>query len=552
MRQVRTMLAIAFVLFLSGAAFAAAQEKAPAGDASSAHEIRVPEEKADRVAVLPFFDYAGSSVKYLSTYIPELIEARIAAGGEWGVVSRESVHSETAGTGIDPALVYDRKAGMDIIRKLGASAGISGRYIVEGKSLRIDYRFIDAEKNEVIQGDTYSAVVEDNLLDALDRFASVCADRFAAQVMAGRTTVLDIGRVSWLGRAFSCVRKSSFGIVFANKWLFSLALFSLFFAASLLAGFLLEVIGKRLASRTATTLDDDIIAVSKKPLRLIIVFIGLKVSILPLGLSAGASLLASNITTSLIILGAAWLVLQISALLLHSWGGRVATRFDSRIDDDLVPLFVKITKIFILLIAALLVMSKFGIEIGPLIASLGVVGFAVGFAVKDTLSNIIGGIILILDSSFSVGDKVMIDGDTGIVREVGLRNTKLLTYDNEVIVIPNGELMNKKFKNYALPNPKIRVIVKFGVVYGSDADRVERVVLDAVSLMQGVESDPEPVVTFEQMGDFSLDFQAKFWVPMWSDQYMKRIEATKIIYNALNQAGIGIPFPTHTVYVEKS
>jgi MscS family membrane protein len=245
-------------------------------------------------------------------------------------------------------------------------------------------------------------------------------------------------------------------------------------------------------------------------------------------------------------------VLQISALLLHSWGGRVATRFDSRIDDDLVPLFVKITKIFILLIAALLVMSKFGIEIGPLIASLGVVGFAVGFAVKDTLSNIIGGIILILDSSFSVGDKVMIDGDTGIVREVGLRNTKLLTYDNEVIVIPNGELMNKKFKNYALPDPKIRVIVKFGVVYGSDADRVERVVLDAVSSIQGVESNPEPVVTFEQMGDFSLDFQAKFWIPMWSDQYMKRIEATKKIYNALNQAGIGIPFPTHTVYLEKS
>lgn len=552
MRHVRMMPAIALALFLSGAALAAAQGESPAGNVPSAPESRGPEENADRVAVLPFFDYAGSSLKYLSTYIPELIEARISAVGGWGVVSRESVHRETAGAGIDPALVYDRKTGMDIIGKLGASAGISGRYIVEGKSLRIDYRFIDVEKNEVIQGDTYSAVVEDNLLDALDRFASVCADRFATQVMAGRTPVLDIGRVSWLGRAISCVRKSSIGVVFANKWLFSLALFSLFFAASLIAGFLLEVIGKRVASRTATTLDDDIIAVSKRPLRLIIIFIGLKVAFLPLGLSAGASLLANNITTSLIILGAAWLVLQISALLLHSWGGRVATRFDSRIDDDLVPLFVKITKIFILLIAALLVMSKFGIEIGPLIASLGVVGFAVGFAVKDTLSNIIGGIILILDSSFSVGDKVMIDGDTGIVREVGLRNTKLLTYDNEVIVIPNGELMNKKFKNYALPDPKIRVIVKFGVVYGSDADRVERVVLDAISSIQGVECDPAPVVTFEQMGDFSLDFQARFWIPMWSDQYMKKIEATKKIYNALNEAGIGIPFPTHTVYLEKS
>ena len=140
-------------------------------------------------------------------------------------------------------------------------------------------------------------------------------------------------------------------------------------------------------------------------------------------------------------------------------------------------------------------------------------GFAIGFAVKDTLSNIIGGIILTLDNSFAVGDKVNIDGDVGVVKEVGLRNTQLLTYDNEVIIIPNGELMNKKFKNFALPNPEIRVAVDFGVAYGSDVELVEKTALEAVRGVGDAKEEPAPEVIFLSMGDFSLNFQARFWIP---------------------------------------
>ena len=165
--------------------------------------------------------------------------------------------------------------------------------------------------------------------------------------------------------------------------------------------------------------------------------------------------------------------------------------------------------------------------------------------------QLIGGIILTLDRSFAMGDKVSVDGEIGVVLEVGLRNTLIQTYDNEVIVIPNGELMSKKFKNFALPNPEVRVVVDFSVVYGSDPDSVERVVLDALKSVSEIKENPAPEVLFDSMGDFALNFQARFWIPMFGNQFMKKVEATKKIYNALNAAGIGIPFPTHTVYLQQ-
>ena len=111
--------------------------------------------------------------------------------------------------------------------------------------------------------------------------------------------------------------------------------------------------------------------------------------------------------------------------------------------------------------------------------------------------------------------------------------------------------MNKQFKNYVLPDPKIRVVVNFGVAYGSDIDEVTDVILNALKGIKDICEDPEPSVVCYEMADFALNFQAKFWVPSYSDQYGKQIEATRLVYNTLNSAGLDIPFPTQTLYVKK-
>ena len=156
-----------------------------------------------------------------------------------------------------------------------------------------------------------------------------------------------------------------------------------------------------------------------------------------------------------------------------------------------------------------------------------------------------------LDKTFKVGDKVELDsGEMGVILDIGLRSTKLRTYDNEVIYIPNGNLANTKIKNFTVPDLSIRVNVDFGVEYGSDPEQVRQVVLAAVQKIDEVLEEPAPVVQFLKMSDFSLDFVARVWVQEYTLAYSVKLKVTDEIYNALNKAGIGIPFPTRTVYTK--
>jgi MscS family membrane protein len=139
----------------------------------------------------------------------------------------------------------------------------------------------------------------------------------------------------------------------------------------------------------------------------------------------------------------------------------------------------------------------------------------------------------------------------GEILDVGLRSTKLRTYDNEVIYIPNGQLANARVKNFTVPDLSVRVNVEFGVEYGSDTAKVRDVVLDAVKGTAGVREEPMPVVHFLKMSDFSLDFVARAWVNSYAEAYGMKVELTDVIYNALRKAGISIPFPTRTVYTRE-
>ncbi len=535
------------VLVLSFRVFGA--EGADTGDLNARSHHRAGA-AGERVAILPFHDYAGSQLKYLSAYIPELLRARMPVGSRIHPVDERVIRDAMKAHGADADALSRPEVALAVLRDAGADIGFSGRYIIQGKTIRIDYQILYTGSGEMVKAPPFRATVDDSLLDTMERFADRSVEWFRVQAFSDLAPIVGSGRFRGLMDVFGRLAHSKLGPFLSNRWVAALAIFMLFLLLSLAAGLIADRLLRRLTAKTATTLDDELLAASVRPLKLIIVLFGVRLAVLPLRASASLALFIGNFITACMIAVAAYYLLRVAETFIRLWGQGVTGKSDSRIDDDLVPLFSRIIKIFIVIVALLLVLSKFGVEIGPLVASLGIIGFAVGFAVKDTLSNVIGGIILILDNSFSVGDKVSIEGDTGIIIEVGLRNTKLLTYDNEVIVIPNGELMNKKFKNYALPDPKIRVVVEFGVAYGTDPSRVVDVVLGTVTALTDVEKDPEPVVVFEKMGDWAMEFKAKFWIPMYDDHYMKKIEATTAIYTALNGAGIQIPFPTRTVFVK--
>ena len=336
--------------------------------------------------------------------------------------------------------------------------------------------------------------------------------------------------------------------IIENKYLKFLAIVAISFLISVIARIILKRVLKPLALKTKTQIDDLIIKSISAVFFYIVFFIGLKLSIQHFKFESDTTV--NLIDTALLLVVCLFLVRIIDNFARHwlkEWKDRTRTTADERV----IPLLQKTLKAIVIILGVIFVFSVWGINISPLLTGAGIAGLTIGLAVKDSLSNIFGGFQLVLDKTFKVGDKIQLDStETGVILDIGLRSTKLKTYDNEVIYIPNGILANSKLKNFTQPDFSIRVNVNFGVEYGVDTEKVRQVVLGAVEKIEGVLESPAPVVQFMNMSDFSLDFVARAWVQKYIEAYQMKLKMTETIYNALNEAGIGIPFPTHTVYTK--
>jgi len=328
---------------------------------------------------------------------------------------------------------------------------------------------------------------------------------------------------------------------------FLLILFATFLVAVVVRLIVKKVL-RPLARKTKTKVDDLIIKSVSSIIFYIILAVGLKVGLESFAFKSG--IFNSLIETLLILLIGILLFRIIHNFAVH-WMEDWAKKTESTADDRMIPLVEKIVKAVVIILVTIFVFSAWHVNISPLLATAGIAGLAVGLAVKDSLANILGGIQLVLDKTFKVGDKVQLEsGELGVILDIGLRTTKLKTYDNEVIFIPNGILANAKIKNFTVPDISIRVNVNFGVVYGSDPERVRQVVLEALKGIETVLEDPEPEIQFLKMSDFSLDFVARAWVAEYTQAYSTFLRMTGVIYSALNKAKIDIPFPTRTVYTK--
>ena len=262
-----------------------------------------------------------------------------------------------------------------------------------------------------------------------------------------------------------------------------------------------------------------------------------------------------QINNSLIIFFITFLVVRIVDVIIDNWGLTFAKKTKSNVDESLLALFHRFSRIILFMIGGILILNNFNVEITPFIASLGVAGIVLGFALQSALANVFGGISLILDKNFKVGDTVKLSsGELGVILDIGLRSTKMKTFDNELLIIPNGKLADSIIQNYAQPDLYARGIIPFGVEYGLDVDKVRKTVIDTLKKFPQIiqcEEDHPIQVLFMKMGDFALQFEARFWVKSYSERFQTKVDATEAIYKGLTKAKIGIPFPTRTIYMKK-
>ena len=340
--------------------------------------------------------------------------------------------------------------------------------------------------------------------------------------------------------------------VTTNKYIHSIIILSVFFVMSQLVVIISKKIIIKLAKRTKTTIDDLIVSKTNKPISFILLIIGLRLAIIPHSMPSWLLDITKHSISTLIIALVTYIVIVVFDIIITNWGSKFASKTESKFDDEVVELFQKFSRISISFIGLIFILGVWGVQVGPLLASLGIAGVAVAFALQNTLGNIFGGISLIVDRSITVDDFIKLDDATeGFVTDIGLRSTKIKSKDGDLIIVPNGKLADSKIYNYHKPLPMTRVTIEFGVKYGSDVGKVRKIVLNEINKVKGALKEPAPTVVFDELGDFALKFKAFFWVTSIEKKIDAKESALTSVYNALNKNKIIIPFPTRTVYLKR-
>jgi small conductance mechanosensitive channel len=200
-----------------------------------------------------------------------------------------------------------------------------------------------------------------------------------------------------------------------------------------------------------------------------------------------------------------------------------------------------------LVVAVLMSLSVFGVETTTFAAVLGATGFAIGLAFQNSLSNFSAGIMMLVIRPFDVGDVIRAAGESGTVDEVALFTTRIDTFDNRRIVIPNGQLFAGPIENISHHDTR-RVEVTVGTAYEADIDETRRVLEETAKAEPLQLEDRDAAVILGGLGDSAIDWRVRVWVNS-SDFGTVKQSLTRNVKVALDQANIGIPYPQMDVHV---
>lgn len=183
-----------------------------------------------------------------------------------------------------------------------------------------------------------------------------------------------------------------------------------------------------------------------------------------------------------------------------------------------------------------------------LIAGLGVVGIALGFAFQDIAANFIGGVILAFKKPFNIGDVVEIDGTIGALDRTDFRLTVIRTFQGQEVYIPNKDVIQKKIVNYTITGER-RIDLQIGISYGEDLEQVQQITLDAVKTVEGVRTDKDIIFDYYGFGDSSVNYNLRFWIYFPGDINILVIinQVFIAIKKAYDAHDITIPFPIRTL-----
>lgn len=248
-----------------------------------------------------------------------------------------------------------------------------------------------------------------------------------------------------------------------------------------------------------------------------------------------------NVIFAVLILGIGWIIANWLKRKIRKWGEASDT-----LDDTLTRLFAKIGKSLIMVVVIMAVLGRFGVQIASLVAIIGALGLAIGMAWQGVLADFAAGIMILVMRPFSVGDAVDIGGTSGNVEEIGLVLTKINTFDNVAIFLPNSNVWGNNIKNMA-ENDVRRVDLVVGFGYDDDIDLAKETLQQIFAEHDLVLEDPSPQVAVSELGGSSVNVVARPWVKA-ENYWGVMFELKERIKKQFDEEGINFPYPSQDIY----
>jgi small-conductance mechanosensitive channel len=263
----------------------------------------------------------------------------------------------------------------------------------------------------------------------------------------------------------------------------------------------------------------------------------------------------ATVLQALMLLFLAAPTVKVTVAILKVIEKRIVDRTETKVDNVIFDLLNRFAGVIIYIVAIILSLDLLGINVMPFIAGAGVLGIAIGFAAKDTLSNLIAGVLLIIDRPFEIGDRIEVwtapvgSSTWGDVIDIGIRATKIKTTDNIVIIIPNNAIMKRDIINYTIISSKIRVRINIGLAYDAELPKAKKIILDVANAIEWVANSPAPKVVVRLFGESSVDLQLRVWIKDARKRMDTISEVTDKVKEAFDEHGIEIPYPKRDITI---
>ncbi len=309
---------------------------------------------------------------------------------------------------------------------------------------------------------------------------------------------------------------------------------------------------KKISDKTKTKLDNDIIKIIEPPVNTLILFLGLFFASEVLVTNIKIELFLVKLLKSFIIFEFCWILYR-SEILFNKALKKIFQKKKLETALNFLPVFNKFIKVSVFILGFLLVIQSWGINIGALITGLGIGGVAVALAAKDTVANFFGSLMILLDTPFKIGDWIQTGKFEGVVEDIGFRSTKVRTFAQALVSVPNSQLANDVIINWSKMG-KRRITYNIGLKYDSSVEKIKTCVRKIKEMLENhPEIDKNTIfVYFNEFGESSLNIFLYFFTitTNWKRYLEVREDVNLKIKEIVESTGLEFAFPSTSVYME--